>query len=215
MPLRNSRMATGAGHDLPLNSEKKRALDDLFSATYEELRRLASSVKRGDPGQTINPTALVNEAWVKLANSPNLGAASHLHFKRIAARAMRQVLVEAARRRNSQKRGGKEDVAIITFDELLMPRAQSGKDLLALHSALEELARLDARQALMVESRFFGGLEVNEIAELLHVSEATVMRDWRAAKAWLSNIMTLLKEEWRNASIIGLLSNADRMRRNG
>ena len=187
MPLRNSRMATGAGHDLPLNSEKKRALDDLFSATYEELRRLASSVKRGDPGQTINPTALVNEAWVKLANSPNLGAASHLHFKRIAARAMRQVLVEAARRRNSQKRGGKEDVAIITFDESLVPRAQSGKDLLALHCALEELARLDARQALMVESRFFGGLEVNEIAELLHVSEATVMRDWRAAKAWLSN----------------------------
>ena len=103
MPLRNSRIASGAGHDLPVNSEKRRALDDLFSATYEELRRLASSVKRGDPGQTLNPTALVNEAWVKLANSPNFGAASQLHFKRIAARAMRQVLVEAARRPQSHR----------------------------------------------------------------------------------------------------------------
>lgn len=127
MPLRNSRMATGPGHDLPVNSEKRRVLDDLFSATYEELRRLASSVKRGDPGQTLNPTALVNEAWVKLANSPNFGAASHIHFKRIAARAMRQVLVEAARRRNSQKRGGEENVAIITFDESLIPSPQSGR----------------------------------------------------------------------------------------
>ena len=100
---------------------------------------------------------------------------------------MRQVLVEAARRRNSQKRGGEENVAIITFDESLMPIVQSGQGLIALDSALEELARLDPRQALMVESRFFGGFEINEIAELLNVSEATVMRDWRAAKAWLSN----------------------------
>jgi RNA polymerase sigma factor (TIGR02999 family) len=129
----------------------------------------------------------VNEAWVKLANSPDFAAASHLHFKRIAARAMRQVLVETARRRNSQKRGGDEGVVIITFNESVMPAAQSGKQLLALDSALEELARLAPRQAQMVESRFFGGFEINEIAELLEVSEATVMRDWRAAKAWLSN----------------------------
>jgi RNA polymerase sigma factor (TIGR02999 family) len=188
MPLRNSRMGSGAlPTNLALSSEKSRALDDLFSVTYEELRRLASSVKRGDSGQTLNPTALVNEAWVKLANSPDFAAASHLHFKRIAARAMRQVLVETARRRNSQKRGGDEGVVIITFDESVMPAAQSGKQLLALDSALEELARLAPRQAQMVESRFFGGFEINEIAELLEVSEATVMRDWRAAKAWLSN----------------------------
>jgi RNA polymerase sigma factor (TIGR02999 family) len=187
MPLRNSRTASGTGSDLSVNSEKRRALDDLFSLAYEELRRLASTVKRGDSGQTLNPTALVNEAWAKLANSPTFEATSHLHFKRIAARAMRQVLVEAARRRNSQKRGGKEDVEIITFDESLMSTAQSGKELLALNSALEKLARLDPRQALMVESRFFGGFEINEIAQLLNVSEATVMRDWRAAKAWLSN----------------------------
>lgn len=187
MPLRNSRMVSGSESDLSVNSEKRRALDDLFSVTYEELRRLASSVKRRDSAQTLNPTALVNEAWVKLANSPHFEATSHLHFKRIAARAMRQVLVEAARRRNSQKRGGEEDVAIITFDESLIPTAQSGKELLALDSALEELARLNPRQALMVESRFFGGFQIDEIAKLFDVSEATVMRDWRAAKAWLSN----------------------------
>src|SRR5262249_21322518 len=87
-------------------AEERRALDDLFSLTYEELRRMASSVKRGDPSATLNPTALVNEAWLKLANSPELASASRLHFKRIAARAMRQLLVEAARRRNADKRGG-------------------------------------------------------------------------------------------------------------
>ncbi|HEY7405752.1 MAG TPA: ECF-type sigma factor [Candidatus Angelobacter sp.] len=180
-------MAIGTETDLPGNSEERLALDNLFSVTYEELRRLASSVKRGDGGQTLNPTALVNEAWVKLAKSPNFEAASRMHFKRIAARAMRQVLVEAARRRNSHKRGGEDDIAIVTFDESMMAAVESAKDLLALDNALEELAQLNPRQALMVESRFFGGCEITEIAELLNVSEATVMRDWRAAKAWLSN----------------------------
>ena len=87
-------------------AEERQSLDRLFSLTYEELRRLACSVKRGDPSVTLSPTALVNEAWVKLANSMPLAATSQLHFKRIAARAMRQVLIEAARRRNSHKRGG-------------------------------------------------------------------------------------------------------------
>src|SRR6202008_4758452 len=86
--------------------ESREALDQLFSATYEELRRLASSVRRGDPSATLSPTALVNEAWLKMAGSPQIGAPSRLHFKRIAARAMRQLLVEAARRRNADKRGG-------------------------------------------------------------------------------------------------------------
>jgi RNA polymerase sigma factor (TIGR02999 family) len=171
----------------PNTAQERRALDDLFCVTYEELRRLASSVKRGDPGITLNPTALVNEAWVKLANSPYFASASHLHFKRIAARAMRQVLVEAARRRNSHKRGGNEDVTIITFDESLVATAQCGKDLLALDAALEELARLNPRQAMMVESRFFGGFDITETAALLNVSEATILRDWRAAKAWLAH----------------------------
>jgi RNA polymerase sigma factor (TIGR02999 family) len=160
-------------------------LDHLFSVTYEELRRLASSVKRGDPSATITPTALVNEAWLKLAGSPELASTSPLHFKRIAARAMRQVLVEAARRRSAEKRGG-GDVAFVTFDDALAQPATASHDLLALDAALEELARLNPRQALMVESRFFGGLEVSETAALLGVSEATVLRDWRAARAWLA-----------------------------
>lgn len=160
-------------------------LDYLFSVTYEELRRLAYSVKRDDPSATLSPTALVNEAWLKLASAPQFASASRLHFKRIAARAMRQVLVDAARRRHADKRGG-EDLALVTFDESLEEAATSGQDLLALDRALEDLARIHPRQAVMVESRFFGGLDVAETAALLDVSEATILRDWRAAKAWLA-----------------------------
>jgi RNA polymerase sigma-70 factor, ECF subfamily len=166
--------------------EVKAALDHLFSVTYEELRRLASTVRRGDPSATLSPTALVHEAWIKLANSPSFPPASHLHFKRIAARAMRQLLVEAARRRNADKRGGAGILQVVVFDDSLDEVAACGKDLIALDDALDELAKLSPRQAMMVESRFFGGLDVPEIAVLLDVSEATVMRDWRAAKAWLA-----------------------------
>jgi RNA polymerase sigma factor (TIGR02999 family) len=162
------------------------SLDQLFSVTYEELRRLASSVKRSDPSATLNPTALVNEAWIKLASSPHFATTSQLHFKRIAARAMRQVLIEAARRRNANKRGGPQSLTV-TFDETVGQRASCERDLLALDAALEELARLEPRQAMMVESRFFGGLDMTEISSLLDVSEATILRDWRAAKAWLAH----------------------------
>lgn len=164
--------------------EQRKALDELFSATYEELRRLASTVSRGDPSATMSPTALVNEAWLKLSKSPHLAATSRLHFKRIAARAMRQLLVEAARRRNSQKRGSGE--IAVSFDDSFDEKPSSGKDLLALDAALDELAKLEPRQALMVESRFFGGFDIPETAAMLNVSEATVLRDWRAAKAWLA-----------------------------
>ena len=160
------------------DSVQRRALDDLFSLTYEELRRLASAVKRGDPGATLNPTALVNEAWVKMSRSPGFVATSPLHFKRIAARAMRQILVEAARRRNASKRGGAEALTI-TFDESLGTQATSDRQF--------ELERLEPRQAAIVESRFFGGLDVGETATLLNVSEATILRDWRAAKARLAH----------------------------
>jgi len=165
---------------------ERRALDDLFSVTYEELRRLASSVKRSDQSLTLTPTALVNEAWLKLASSPRFASTSRLHFKRIAARAMRQVLVEAARRRNAHKRGG-PDAIVIPIDDARDGGTWVGKDLVALDRALDELAKIEPRQALMVESRFFGGLDVVETAELLEVSEATILRDWRAAKAWLAH----------------------------
>jgi RNA polymerase sigma factor (TIGR02999 family) len=188
MRFRNSRQASQfQAEALGETPEERRTLDQLFSVTYEELRRLASSVKRSDPGATLSPTTMVNEAWVKLAKSPGFASTSRLHFKRIAARAMRQVLVEAARRRNASKRGGGEGVTVITFDESQGTTTSCGQDLLALDTALEELARLQPRQAMMVESRFFGGLDITEIASLLAVSEATILRDWRAAKAWLAH----------------------------
>ena len=187
MATRDSGLPHRSDHPrLRSESGDRRALDDLFSAAYEELRRLAATVSRHDPGATLSPTALVNEAWLKLADSPAVARTSPLHFKRIAARAMRQVLVESARRRNADKRGG--GAAIVTFDDAMstVSSVTTANDVLGLDAALEALALIEPRQALMVESRFFGGLGVAETAELLGVSEATVLRDWRVAKAWLS-----------------------------
>jgi RNA polymerase sigma factor (TIGR02999 family) len=186
MASENSQPSPGPGaRQTGVSSSSRRELDHLFSVTYEELRRLASSVRRSDPSATLSPTALVNEAWIKLAASPQISAASQLHFKRIAARAMRQLLVEAARRRNARKRIKASEITV-SFAEGLKKSPTGGAELLALDSALDELARMNPRQALMVESRFFGGLEIPEVAELLNVSEATVLRDWRAARAWLA-----------------------------
>ena len=165
-------------------ADDARALDDLFSVTYEELRRLAAAVRRNDPSATLSPTALVNEAWLKLRESPGVANTTRLHFKRIAARAMRQVLIEAARRRRSEKRGG--GAVVVTFDDALHDSASTAEDLVALDDALNDLAQLEPRQAMLVESRFFGGMDVAETAQLLDVSESTVLRDWRAAKAWLA-----------------------------
>lgn len=165
-------------------TENRQSLDDLFSAAYEELRRLAAAVRRDDPNATLSPTGLVHEAWMKLARSPDIRPESALHFKRIAARAMRQVLVDAARRRSTDKRGA--GAAFVTFDDDLDSAATTTEEVIALDAALEHLAKLNPRQAMMIESRFFGGLDVKETAEALGVSEATVMRDWRVAKAWLA-----------------------------
>ncbi|HUA58720.1 MAG TPA: ECF-type sigma factor [Verrucomicrobiae bacterium] len=160
-------------------------LDDLFAATYDELRHLASAVKGYDQCATLNPTALVHEAWLKLSGSGGIAAVSQLHFKRMAARAMRQVLVEAARRRHALKRGG-QDAVLVTMDSFAAQTELTGRELIALDDILQELARMNPRQAAIVESRFFGGLEMAEIAALIDVSEATVHRDWRAARAWLA-----------------------------
>jgi RNA polymerase sigma factor (TIGR02999 family) len=172
--------------NLNATTEERRALDELFTVTYAELRRLANSVRRGDPSATLSPTALVNEAWLKLMKSPHFATESQLHFKRIAARAMRQVLIEGARRRSAQKRDSGAEVTF-SVDDLKQEAGFCGEDLLALDSALEELARIEPRQATIVETRFFGGMEVAETAALLGVSEATIQRDWRAARAWLSH----------------------------
>lgn len=171
--------------DGPATPHEREALDHLFSVTYEELRRMAAAVRRRDPAATLSPTTLVNEAWLKLEKTPAVAQASELHFKRIAARAMRQVLIGAVRRRSAYKRGAGPSMRV-TFDESIVSTASGDEELLALDAALDELARMNPRHALMVESRFFGGLEVSEIAILLNVSEATILRDWRAARAWLA-----------------------------
>lgn len=171
-----------------LGSLDRRSLDDLFSAAYEELRRLAAAVRRTDGSATISPTALVHEAWLKLIASPGFAPVSPLHFKRIAARAMRQVLVEAARRRNARKRGG--EVVFVTFDEDVRAADAGAAEVLELDAALERLAAISPRQAHMVEARFFGGMGAGETAELLGISEATLLRDWRAARAWLARELT-------------------------
>ena len=159
-------------------------LDRLFSATYEELRRLAAAVGRRDGRATLNPTALVNEAYLRLVASLSVLPESRLHFRRIAARAMRQVLVEAARRRNARKRGG--GFVHVTLEDDLDGLASAPEDLIALDEALDRLAEVNARAAQVIECRYFGGYSVQETADVLEVSESTVTRDWRLARAWLA-----------------------------
>jgi RNA polymerase sigma factor (TIGR02999 family) len=166
-------------------AEDKAELDRLFSVTYEELRRLASNVRRDDPAATLSPTTLVNEAWLKLARSPAMAHTSPLHFRRIAGRAMRQVLIEAARRRNATKRGAMQ--VMVTFDESLQTSVGCASELLMLDDSLNALAAVNPRQAAVVEGRFFGGFDIPSIAASLQISEATVLRDWRAARAWLAH----------------------------
>lgn len=172
---------------IPDDAAERQALDDLFSATYEELKRLAASVKKSYPGATLNPTGIVDEAWVKLAQTPSLGSVSRLHFKRVAAHAMREVLVDAARRQQSQKRGGA--IILVTFDESVDQPVSDGQQLLELDGALNQLAALDADQAQVVEYRFFAGMTNKEIAQVMDSSESTVERAWRAASAWLKKTL--------------------------
>jgi RNA polymerase sigma factor (TIGR02999 family) len=169
-------VVVGGNHD---------ALDEVYSLAYEELRRLARAVLRSDRAASLTPTTLVNEAWIKLARSPEVANTSPLHFRRIAGRAMRQVLVEAARRKQSEIRGGGQPH--VAFDESLtaLPPVRKLSDLLELDAALSALGTISPRQAQLVEGRFFGGLSWAESAESLAISESTVMREWRAARAWL------------------------------
>jgi RNA polymerase sigma factor (TIGR02999 family) len=178
------------------DTEDRQALDDLFSRCYEELRRLASGMLRKEGVARLTPTTLVNEAWLKLAPYPDIANTSALHFRRIAARAMRQVLVDMARRRIAQVHGGA--FLHVTFDESVGFSGQNGdaREILALDAALDELGKMSPRQLSLVEARFFGGMNNAECAELLACSEATLLRDWRAARAWLRREVrrSLLKE---------------------
>lgn len=159
-------------------------IDSLFSLTYEELRHFASRARRMERGITLSSTGLVHEAWLKLKDSPPFALISVAHFKAIAARAMRRILIDEARRRSARKRGGDED--FVTLDDAAGKMISRQEELLDLDTALDELERVSPRQARMVEIRFFTGMGVSETAELLGVSESAMERDWRAAKAWLA-----------------------------
>lgn len=167
-------------------AQSRESMDDRFSLVYEELRRLAGNVLRNEAVPRMTPTTLLHEAWLKLAGCPQLVDTTAIHFRRIAARAMRQVLVEAARRRQALSR--RDEQLAVTFDEFLpgINAVSSARDILALDGALERLYQISDRQARIVEGRFFGGLEVAELANVLGVSEATVAREWRSARAWLA-----------------------------
>ena len=160
--------------------------DKLFTLAYEELRRLASNVARTRPGQTLSPTALVNEAWIKMSSSQGMGFGDVLHFKRVAANAMRQILVDHARRKMALKRGGCDSREFVTFSEEVCQDASSPVGLIALNQAIEELARKSPRQAEIAVLRIFQEMEIRDIATTLQVSEITVHRDWKLTRAWLS-----------------------------
>lgn len=160
------------------------ALDRLTPLVYDELHRLAASyMRRERAGQTLEATALIHEAWMRLIDVRQVEWQNRAHFFGMAARVMRQILVAAARDRGWQKRGG--GTQRISLDEALVIDAGRDEDLVALDEALQALAAFDARKAQVVEMRFFGGLTEAEIAATLHVSTETVRRDWRLAKAWL------------------------------
>ena len=157
---------------------------ELMSAVYRELRRLAAYYLRQErAGHTLQPTALVHEAYLHLAAQKGADWQNRAHFFSAAAQAMRRILVDYARERRAQKRGG--DRQRVPPDEAFTFAEERSEDLLALDGALEKLAGLDPRQSRIVELRFFGGLTEAEIAEVLGVSEKTVKRDWSVAKAWL------------------------------
>jgi RNA polymerase sigma factor (TIGR02999 family) len=162
----------------------KAALDRLYELVYDELHRLAHRyMSRENPGHTMQTTALVNEAYLRLANVEDLKWQDRAHFFAVSANVMRRILIDGARARRAERRGG--DELPIALDDAPEIAQKSDPDLIALDDALHELAKVNERQSKVVELRYFGGLSVEEAAEVLKVSPDTVMRDWRFAKAWL------------------------------
>jgi RNA polymerase sigma factor (TIGR02999 family) len=160
------------------------ALEKLAPLVYEELRRLAHHYMEGQRrDHTLQTTALVNEAYLRLADQRRPNFTNRSHFFAVAAKAMRQILVNHAKALQSQKRGG--DVAKVQLDEGALVSPEQPRSILDLNEALERLATLDSRKAQVVELRYFGGLKQDEIAEVLKISTVTVRRDWVFAKAWL------------------------------
>ena len=160
------------------------ALTELTPLVYEELHRLAHHFMEGQrPNHTLQTTALVNEAYLRLADQTNPSWQNRAHFFAVAARAMRRILVSYARSQRSQKRGG--GALKVELDEAALVSPEESKEIVDLHEALETLATLDPRKAQVVELKYFGGLNYDEMAEVLKISPVTVRRHWRFAKAWL------------------------------
>jgi RNA polymerase sigma factor (TIGR02999 family) len=163
--------------------------DQLMSLVYEELHRLAHRyMKRESPGHTLQTSALVNEAFVRLVDQKNVRWKNRAHFFGIAAQMMRRILVDYARGRNYAKRGG--GAQQISLDEGLIVSDERSAEVIGVHEALERLVEFDSRKSQIIELRFFGGLSIEETAEVLGVSPGTVMRDWTLAKAWLRREMS-------------------------
>lgn len=173
---------------LAWNEGEQTALDKLIPLVYAELRRVAHRYMRRERlGHSLQTAALVNEAYLRLIDARNVRWQNRAHFFAISAQLMRRILVHSARSRNFVKRGG--GAQKVSFDEALVGSKEQGQDLVALDDALTTLAATDARKSQVVELRCFGGLSVEETAEVLKVSPDTVPRDWRLAKAWLAREM--------------------------
>ncbi len=165
------------------------ALDRLTPLVYDELRRIAHRYMRAERGgHTLETTALVNEAYLRLANQRRVEWQDRAHFFAVTAQVMRHVLIDHARRRRYAKRGG-EEAQQVPLEEAHAMATERAAELIALDEALEKLAQLDPRKARVVELRYFGGLSLEETADVLEVSAMTVRRDWRAARAWLYKAM--------------------------
>jgi RNA polymerase sigma factor (TIGR02999 family) len=163
---------------------EERALEELIPLVYSELHRLAHLyMVRERPDRTLQTSALVNEAYLRLVDARRIPWKDRAHFFAISANLMRRILVDFARKRGYKKRGG--DARKVELDEAFVPSPARGADLVALDEALEQLGELDPRKAKVIELKFFGGLTPEQTAEVLQVSPDTVYRDWRLAKVWL------------------------------
>jgi RNA polymerase sigma factor (TIGR02999 family) len=165
------------------NDGNKEALDRLMSLLYPEFRRIARRHLGRRIGESLESAALANEVYLKLTAAGRIQCESRTHFLALCAQMIRHILVDHARRRRSARRGG--DVLRVPLDELLLAVEVRGIDVLTLDEALQSLARIDGRKGRVVELRFFGGLSVEETAEVLGVSTETAKRDWKMARAWL------------------------------
>jgi RNA polymerase sigma factor (TIGR02999 family) len=165
------------------------ALERLIPIVYQELHKLASRcMSHENPGHTLQTSALINEAYLKLVNQKNVHWESRGHFMAIAARLMRRILVDHAREKHRQKRGG--SIRPVSLDECMIAVEEGSPDLLALNDALAAFEKIDPRKCRVVELRFFAGLTVEETAEALGIAPNTVLRDWNMAKAWLYREMS-------------------------